>query len=407
MLLIAHVYCQSPISSQDYGRQHWDDLLHLPIACALSAYYRDCVIRYEKGSKILTNENRDVHMQPLDDPKYNVVCPIALLVALALRHMLVEGSTATDIFTRACARTDRRIIWKFPYLPVCPAFCGAEDHGSARCLLDKAAVTSQALDLLKQMGLVSNLLSRVHVHALREGHARDVAHLEVKSGQGLVTNEVRLSLGHSERTYRNGTTQKYIGDPTQLLYNDRVQTQWVDPLAPQFGIGTTSAHALVKAPVSATEIEAWHARHEPTEASLTLKNPNRYARDSIRRERLQNYLTTAEPESPTKGKAKAKLFRQKSTDYVPLQKKVLIFPAKKESIVKVWVPIRCHLGGCTTSIIFKDAWEFKRHAVGAHNDTVDQATELRQNLYRSLTSSGRSPRTEQVPKASRPKKRRL
>lgn len=117
------------------------------------------------------------------------------------------------------------------------------------------------------MGLVSNILTRVYVHALGGGHAKDVAHLEATSGQGLVTNEVRQSLGHTERSYRNGTTQKYVEDPTQLLYNHRVQNQWVDPLAPQFG--STSAHAVVKAPISAIEFNAWQTQLEPRKQIAT------------------------------------------------------------------------------------------------------------------------------------------
>ena len=188
-----------------------------------------------------------------------------LLITHALRRGLMEGSTVTDILTLASARSYRRIILNFPYRPVCPAFRASEDGGTDRWLLDKAALTCQALESLKKMGLVSNILTRVYVHALAGGHAKDVAHLKATSGQGLVTNEVRQSLGHTERSYPNGTTQKYVEDPTQLLYNDRVQNQWVDRLAPQFG--STSAHAVVKAPISATEVNAWQTQLEPTEAN--------------------------------------------------------------------------------------------------------------------------------------------
>ena len=106
-----------------------------------------------------------------------------LLITHALRHGLMEGSTVTDILTCASARSDRRIILKFLYRLVRPAFRGSEDGGTDRCLLDKAALTCQALESLKKMGLISNILTRTYVLALRGGHAKDVAHLEAKSGQ--------------------------------------------------------------------------------------------------------------------------------------------------------------------------------------------------------------------------------
>ena len=108
-----------------------------------------------------------------------------LLITHALRHGLMEGSTVTDILTRASARSDQRIILKFLYRPVRPAFRGSEDGRTDRCLLNKAALTCQALKSLKKMGLVSNILTRIYVLALRGGHAKDVAHLEAKSGQRL------------------------------------------------------------------------------------------------------------------------------------------------------------------------------------------------------------------------------
>lgn len=53
------------------------------------------------------------------------------------------------------------------------------------------------------------------------------------------------------------------------------------------------------------------------------------------------------------------------------------YPATKEHTVNVLLPCRCHLEGCITTVIFKDAWEFKERVIGTHNHTTDQANKLR------------------------------
>ena len=256
------------------------------------------VIRYGKGQKQLKNKNLNLFLQPLLDPQYRAACPVALMITHALRHGLVEGSTITDILTRASARPDRRVLWTHPDRPVCPSFQAGNSHDSAQCLLDKPAGSDQVLQSIKKMGLISNILSRVHTHATRAGHARDVAHLNPRHGKGFVSNVVRQSMNHTEKASRTGLTQNYVGDPTQEYYNDRAENQWVDPIGAKFS--ATSADAIVNAPVSIDEIEAWQALHDPTEADPTSKIAKSKARRSIRRDRFNAFLIT-EPESPSKG----------------------------------------------------------------------------------------------------------
>jgi hypothetical protein len=70
-------------------------------------------------------------------------------------------------------RPDHAIEWTHPSYPVLSAFALAP----ARCDLAKTASVYQLLDTIKEIGLVSNVLGRVYIHATRNGAIRDIAHL--------------------------------------------------------------------------------------------------------------------------------------------------------------------------------------------------------------------------------------
>jgi hypothetical protein len=168
-------------------------------------------VEFSKGLKDCPNMNLEYELHPLNDPKQYYMCPILLLLVHALRHGLVYGTTIQEVLDHAIGSVDSKVVWLFPERPILASF------GKRRRIeLDTPAPSQQTNDTMKRMGLVANVLTRVSTRALRRGTARDVAHLLApKKGAGFTTNEVRQSIGHSNKTFNGGTTEIYTGAPTR------------------------------------------------------------------------------------------------------------------------------------------------------------------------------------------------
>ncbi|KAK9313301.1 hypothetical protein V1524DRAFT_472090 [Lipomyces starkeyi] len=163
-------------------------------------------IEFAKGSKNVRNKELEFYLRPLGDPRYRHMCTVSLLMIHALRHGLVVGSTIQEVLEHASNAADGRVVWTFPDRPV---LCAFTKTGVKRCELDKPADTQQLRLSVKQMGIVSNILTRVYTHATRLGAAQDVAHLPQAEGLGFTTNEVRQSLGHHNKAFQRGITEVY------------------------------------------------------------------------------------------------------------------------------------------------------------------------------------------------------
>lgn len=60
------------------------------------------------------NEDRHVHIAALQDSKHNSVCPVKLLVILALRTGAVDATSWEELKTQTLRRQDRTVQWKIP-----------------------------------------------------------------------------------------------------------------------------------------------------------------------------------------------------------------------------------------------------------------------------------------------------
>ena len=96
------------------------------------------------------------------------VCPIALLLVYTLRHGLVVGSTIDEVLHIAVTRPDRKVQWVSPKYPVLAAF---NIGGASGINITKPAITDQIRQTLNPLGVVSNILCRIHPHALRSRHS--------------------------------------------------------------------------------------------------------------------------------------------------------------------------------------------------------------------------------------------
>ncbi|KAK9358485.1 hypothetical protein V1504DRAFT_442101 [Lipomyces starkeyi] len=227
-------------------------------------------IEFAKGSKNVRNEELEFYLRRLGDPRYRHMCTVSLLMIHALRHGLVVGSTIQEVLEHASNAADGRVVWTFPDRPV---LCAFTKTGVKRCELDKPAATQQLRLSVKQMGIVSNILTR------------DVAHLPQAEGLGFTTNEVRQSLAKREFVH-----------PWGAKFNEQ------------------SALELIKSPVTEEEIRDWQDHNEPLEGDRNSPSARRRAQNNFRRERQEEFIKTTTPET-------TKRSRSSKTEATPLSQK--------------------------------------------------------------------------------------
>lgn len=267
---------------------HWCDI-RLVLNDNVPEYLRisaRITLKYTKGHKMKANDDLIRYLRPLRD-KDTHVCPIAWLLAHALRHGLVVGKTITEVITEAFARPDRTIQWTQPTWPVLHAYprhvpLVLSEH------LRESARSGQLAPTIEEMGLIANVLGRVHPHALRLGAARDLAHLPKpkagNSGHGYLTPKVQQYLDHVDPT----TSQRYIGEITQEVYNDRADNKYTHPRELRFS--DTSALAIVRARITPEEQTEWKSRNPRASHS------QQAVRKGIQKARMIRFQAEAQPE---------------------------------------------------------------------------------------------------------------
>ena len=219
-------YCHIRLMLTGHGTAAWGNLE----ACV--------TLKHAKSMKDIRNQELVCYLDPLDDPRHQHACPVALILALALRHGLVRGTTIQEVLDHAAQVANRTVEWLFPNHPVISA---SATEGTIGCRLDKPAQINQVLQSTQMMGVAASILTQVHPHALRLGAAKDVAHLSsATSGSGFATGEVRQALGYSQAAFMQGLTEMYVGAPTRKFFNPKVEQEHVN----QWGSGFSdmSAH---------------------------------------------------------------------------------------------------------------------------------------------------------------------
>jgi predicted transcriptional regulator len=176
-------------------------------------------LEFQKGHKTANNEETDKYLSPLGHQQSHM-CPIAWILVHALRHSLVAGTTLQDVLDHASARSDHQVKWLYPSRPVLAAIALTP---SRHVDLEKPADAKQLLNNVKEMGVVSGMLDRAYMHAIRLGSARDVAQLPQDATTGYNTDHVRQSLGHTVKSTNKGVTDVYIGGSHVETYNQRAQ----------------------------------------------------------------------------------------------------------------------------------------------------------------------------------------
>lgn len=133
-------------------------------------------VEFAEGQEYVANEETVHHLRPVRDSSSCHICPIALLLAHALRHSLVtDHMFIQNVLEHAIRRSDRKVVWLFPNPPVLAAF----DQRAARYVhIDKPAAIHQTRQTIRMMALVAGMVDRAYTHALRSGAGRDLAHID-------------------------------------------------------------------------------------------------------------------------------------------------------------------------------------------------------------------------------------
>ncbi|KAH7412525.1 hypothetical protein BKA64DRAFT_770267 [Cadophora sp. MPI-SDFR-AT-0126] len=208
----------------------------------LTSLVAEVLIRNEKGDKGNGRKNRKVKLETLKSPSNNVICPIKLLLVVALRHGNVQETNVDEFLRVLSTRRDKTVQWVHPKRPVLCAFGNVGSSVQA----DKPAGNHQLSNNMAQAAPVAGFLAkRVRSHDLRRGAARDAANLNSKI-KGFATEAVAATLGHSDPSI----TKAYVGDIRDSVYTMRVEEDFKDP----FGVETTDKHFVKRRKLSKAAI---------------------------------------------------------------------------------------------------------------------------------------------------------
>jgi len=170
------------------------------------------------------------------DSADNSVCPIKLLLILALRLGNLSAKTIDEVLLDTQSRHDKTVVWKHPERPV---FCAVASGGTA-LYLDKPAGNHQLAQTLATVGPIAGFLNTVRPHDLRRGSACDIVNLE-EGIKGVTTPTVAAALSHTnalpipinqpnESLDNSTTTPDATQDDTPPI-DPVVLAQGYDPLA--------------------------------------------------------------------------------------------------------------------------------------------------------------------------------
>lgn len=177
-------------------------------------------------------KNRSVTVDCVKGSENNVVCPIKLLLILALRLGQVSGTAIDEVLNKAQSRRDKTVVWTEPERPV---FCAYESQGTA-LRQEKPAGNHQLTQTLALAGPLAGFLTPIRSHDLRRGSARDLANLDTEI-KGVATPTVAAAMGHSNAAHAKGVTARYVGPVTDSTWSTRLEKGYQDP----HGIEVTDA----------------------------------------------------------------------------------------------------------------------------------------------------------------------
>ncbi|KAL8714074.1 MAG: hypothetical protein Q9225_006626 [Loekoesia sp. 1 TL-2023] len=190
----------------------------------LSAYI---TLPYQKGHK-QDDQNTVYILHALQDPQDNVVCPVKMLLAHAMRIGALREQTYASVLGAIRGSPQRRLAWAHGEWPV---ICGMS-KGAGLLEVDKPAHAKLVSYIFGRAAGLAGIRGRITTHSLRRGYARDVAHSNTTIN-GVAKRAVAAVLGHTASAYDRNVTTKYAGSLAHDIHRVRVAMDpFEDSLAP-------------------------------------------------------------------------------------------------------------------------------------------------------------------------------
>lgn len=149
----------------------------------------------------------------------NIMCPVKLIIIIAMRIGAVPATTIDNVISQARARRDKTIVWSKSALewPLQPSFTRI----GLAIVPDNAAATAQLTKTLSQASDLAGLLKRPKPHDLRRGAVRDVVYTQ--GVQAINEDLAAQVLNHTSKSKQNGLSMKYVGHAKEPNYTKRVE----------------------------------------------------------------------------------------------------------------------------------------------------------------------------------------
>ncbi|EAT82046.1 hypothetical protein SNOG_10652 [Parastagonospora nodorum SN15] len=230
-------------------------------------------LRYTKGFKRDGSHNHIIVLSSLDSVEFNVVDPLKLLLAHALRHDCFYHTTAEDVVQEALTQRDGVFRWKYPERPV---LCALKHR---KFQYDKGASTQLLRETLNEAAQLSGITQRLVTHDIRRGAALEASQLPPRRNM----EGAAEALGHSNFALMSGVTAKYVGHNTRSTLADRISVYANN----DFGLAVAEDRietTLNKRKVSSNDIDDYLAQPENTHLKK-LKVPRHAATRALIKQR--------------------------------------------------------------------------------------------------------------------------
>ncbi|OBT86748.1 hypothetical protein VE02_06282 [Pseudogymnoascus sp. 03VT05] len=239
LLLISALSCRSgdimtsTMDTQKLPFLCYDDItIKLVGGDGLEHLQADVLIRNEKKRKHDPKKNRTVRLHCLTESRDNVMCPIKMLIASAMRLGAINGRTIEEVLGAIRRRQDKTLQWA-DGRGDSPVLCAFHNQTNA-VVTDKAAEVRQVINTIHTTSLKAGFCAAVTPHDMRRGAAKDAAHSK-HIATGLATSAVAAELGQSAHSLNAGITAAYVGARNEDSRTKRVNAGFDDP----FGINVT------------------------------------------------------------------------------------------------------------------------------------------------------------------------
>lgn len=169
-----------------------------------------------KGDKDDQYHNESVRVSSTK-AEHSLLCPLRLLVSLAIRTRQVVPTTAADLFQQLRTSRSGRVVWSNPEAPVFVQI----GRRSASLVPDTTAPAAQVLDTLRKAADIAGFTCLPVTHDIRRGSAKEISKLKDAEVPNLQL--AGQAIFHKARSTNLGTTKEYTGGLDYDHHNARLE----------------------------------------------------------------------------------------------------------------------------------------------------------------------------------------